>query len=130
LEVPGGVDVRTIVLAAILMLCSFATAVACGSFAADDAAVARVQSSWGPAEQMMAKGQYASALEMLQSSQKYLPLIRNTFIRSCVAEGADLRIVSARAGQEYLAGHPGDAKGAATAADRAWRAFPQRHDCP
>ncbi len=78
----------------------------------------------------MDRHKYTQALAQFRSTEKYLPLIHNVFIRRCVAEGAQIRITSAQSGSAYLNGHPGDVHGAQIAANRAWRAFPQRHDCP
>jgi hypothetical protein len=103
---------------------------ACVIFGADQSAVDRVQSSWGPAEAAMRKGSYSQALDELRSTAQYLPTIHNPNTRRCVGEGANIRITSASAGQKYLATHPGDLAGAKVAADAAWRAFPMSHNCP
>jgi len=103
---------------------------ACVHFGADQPAVDKVQASWEPGERLMDRHEYTQALAEFRSTEKDLPLIHNGFIRGCVAEGAQIRIVSAQAGSSYLKGHPGDVRGAQAAADHAWRAFPQRHDCP
>lgn len=102
---------------------------ACVTFGADQSAVDRVQSSWGPAEAAIKKGSYSKALDELRSTAQYLPTIHDPNTRRCVGEGANIRITSASAGQKYLVAHPGDLAGARVAADAAWRAFPMSHNC-
>ncbi len=70
-------------------------------FGADQPAVDKVQSSWAPAERAMQSGAYAKALKELRATSALLPSIHNAFTRSCVAEGANIRIVSATAGQSF-----------------------------
>ena len=60
----------------------------------------------------------------------YVADIRTPKLRACVANGAQARIVSARAGAVYLAHHPGDRPGAKHAAALAWKAFPFMTTCP
>jgi hypothetical protein len=78
----------------------------------------------------MERYQYAEALRHLESTYIFVPAIKQPFIRTCVADGAQIRIVSARAGATYISAHPGDTAGAKLAADKAWRAFPIMHNCP
>lgn len=107
-----------------------ATAIACTSFGADHAAVERVQSSWAPAEHLMAQHRYTAALAMLSDTEKFLPRIHDAFVRGCVGEGAGVRIASAKAGNAYLSSHPRDVAGAQLAARRAWTSYPMGHNCP
>jgi hypothetical protein len=103
---------------------------ACVSFGADTKAVDKVQSSWDPAERLTSSGDYATAVKELEATARFLPSIKNAFIRGCVAGGSNIRIVSAKAGESYLSAHAGDLAGAKHAADVAWKSYPQRHDCP
>ena len=122
---------RAVNLAFGLALLYPAVGTACVTFGADQPAVDKVQASWGPGEELMDRHEYARALAEFRSTEKYIPLIHDALIRSCVAEGAQIRIVSASAGSAFLERHAGDVRGAQVAADRAWRSFPQqRHDCP
>jgi hypothetical protein len=107
-----------------------APAIGCVSFGADQPAIDKVQSSWGPAEDEMDSGQYAAAVKELRSTLPFLSLIRDPFIRNCVADGANIRIIAASAGADYLVQSPYDKRGAKAAADRAWKAYPMRHNCP
>lgn len=102
----------------------------CADFGDDGPAVVKVQASWGPAEALMQQHHYGRALAELQSTLPYLSSIQNAHTRECVAGGAQIRIVSARAGKTYLDRHPSDVAGAQRAADRAQAPFPERHDCP
>jgi hypothetical protein len=103
---------------------------ACAHFGADTKAIDRVQSSWNTVAQDAAPRNYAREVALLESTARFLPEIHNAFIRGCVAEGANIRIASSKAGAQYLATHPRDTAGAKVAAERAWRNFPMRHDCP
>lgn len=78
----------------------------------------------------MSHYRYAEALKHLDSTYGYLSAIENPFTRKCVAESAQLRITSAKAGGAYMSGHSGDYSGAKDAADKAWRTFPIMHNCP
>ncbi len=93
-------------------------------------AVARVQSSWGPAEVAMQSGDYQGALRRVRSTLKYLPLIGDRKIRKCVAEGAYSRIAEATAASAFLKKHPGDRAGAAAAVRRTAQAYPFTGNCP
>ena len=73
---------------------------------------------------------FAEALQHLDSTYGYLLAIKDPFTRKCVAEGAQLRITSAKAGVAYLSGHSGDYSGAKDATDKAWQTFPMMHNCP
>jgi len=97
---------RCILAFALAALLFPSVAPACGSFGRDDSAVGKVQSSWGPAERLMAHGEYAKALKELQATAQFLPSIHDASTRACVAEGANIRIVAARAGAAYLSQHP------------------------
>lgn len=126
---------KTASLCAVVISIGFAAvlptvAEACAKFGADQRTIDKVQSSWAPGEKLMHGHQYHRALATFRSTERYLTLIHDRFIRKCVAEGADIRVVSAQAGAVYLDQHSGDVRGAQSAADRAWRAFPMRHDCP
>lgn len=120
-------DTRALVL---VLMFALLAAGKCADFGDDGPAVVKVQASWGPGEALMQQHQYARALAELQSTKRYLPEIQNVRLRECVADGAQIRIVSAQAGRTYLEHHPRDVAGAQLAADRAQRAFPMRHDCP
>jgi hypothetical protein len=89
----------------------------------DDAAVAKVQSSWAAGYQLTQAGEYVRALNVLRTTSSYLRRIRDDGARKCVAKGADNLIGSAAAGHAYLVAHPGDLAGAKAAASRAWHAF-------
>ena len=99
-------------------------------FGSDAPAIIKVQSSWDPAEKAMAASHYARALQELLATMPGLRQIRNTFMRRCVASGADMRVAAARAGLSYMRTHPGDSTGARKAAQRAWTDFPSPHNCP
>lgn len=117
--------------AAVALACGFPKGtLACDSFGPNEGAVDKVQSSWGPAEDLIAKHDYSRALAELEATERYLPLIHDAFIRKCVAQGANLRLVSARAGAAYELRHPKDVTGATSAAHRAWVTFPMSHNCP
>lgn len=103
---------------------------ACAYFGKDHAAVMRVQASWDPAELAMNDGEYAKALAELRATAKSLPSIRNSFTRSCVAGGSNLRIASAAAGAQALASDPNDLARARASAQRAWLSYPMAHNCP
>jgi hypothetical protein len=113
-----------------LVLAVFFTTLACVGFGPDQAAVEKVQSSWGGADQLYEWGDYVAAISRVESTKQYLPLIHDAFIRMCVTEGANNRIAAARAGEAYFTSHPGDAKGAAAAAALVQRTYPSHHNCP
>lgn len=110
--------------------CLPAAAIACGHFGADQDAVDKVQSSWGPAETAAGRSDYAKALKLLDGTRPYVSSIHDANTRRCVGEGADIRISSARAGEAYIAAHPGDKDGAKAAYNKAWTAFPLQGNCP
>ena len=121
-----------IVLAGLLAVLMPITAVAgCGNvFGKDAPAVFKEQSSWSPAEKAVAAGHYRRAIRELRSTMGALRLIRNRFIRHCVASGADARLATAQAGLAYLDAHPDDKSGAHKAEHHAWVTFPMSHNCP
>ncbi len=121
---------RYFIVVAVMAVSQIAAANACVQFGADQPAVGRVQVSWAPAERAMRAGAYAKALKELRATSTMLPSIHNAFTRRCVAEGANMRIASASAGETFLARHPSDRPGAKAAADRAWRTFPMKDNCP
>ena len=100
------------------------------AFGTDAPAIIKVQSSWGAAERAIEGGHYARALLELRKTTPALHLIRNRFMRHCVAGGANLRIAAAQAGLAHLEQHPSYFIGAKKAANRAWVRFPMAHDCP
>lgn len=70
------------------------------------------------------------ALKELRSTSIFLSDIRDTSTRGCVAQGVNIRIAKATAGETFLSQHPGDLAGAKSAAAKAWQAFPVSTNCP
>jgi hypothetical protein len=77
----------------------------------------------------MKAGKCALAVKELRDSATYLSTIRNV-TRKCVAQGANLRLASASAGEAYLSARPGDLNGAKAAAHQTWLAYPVSRNCP
>lgn len=119
-----------IILAILLAASVPVAALACLDFGPDQPAINKVQSSWGPAEHLMAMGDYAQAVERLRATTQFLTSIQSAFIRGCVAEGANSRLAEANGGAVYLSMHAGDLTDATAAAQRALTNYPTRHDCP
>jgi hypothetical protein len=121
---------RSLLIAVLTAVLADGAASACATFGADQPAVDKVQQTWGSAEDDMKDGKYGEALKELRASETYLTAIRDVRTRNCVADGANVRIAAASAGEAYLSAHPGDFNGAKTAAHRAWQAYPIAHNCP
>jgi hypothetical protein len=89
----------------------------------DNAAIAKVQSSWAVGYQLTQAGEYVRALNALRATYPFIRRIRDDSARTCVANGADNLIGSAAAGNAYLVAHLGDLHGARGAAASAWHVF-------